>query len=104
MSEQHDSPLPWNAEAHIACAFSFQCPQRWDRLTPTNQPTVRHCTTCDRDVQLALTEADFRRYQEQGACVAVPVIPSDTTRPAIMSYLVGGTDPLPYGTPHLKLV
>ena len=104
MSEHHNAPIPWNAEAHIACAFSFQCPQTWDRLTPTNQPTVRHCTTCDRDVQLALTEEDFRRYHEQGACVAVPVIHSDQTGPSTESYIVGSTDPLPYGTQHLKLV
>jgi hypothetical protein len=104
MSEHHNAPIPWNAETRIACAFSFQCPQTWDRLAPTNEATVRHCTTCDRDVQLALTEEDFRHYQEQGGCVAVPVILSDKTGPSTESYIVGGTDPLPYGTPHLKLV
>ncbi len=104
MNEHHDSPIPWNAEAHIACAFSFQCPKTWDRLTPTPDPTIRHCTTCDRDVQLAQTEADFRRYHEQGGCVAVPVIHSDKTGPSTESYIVGGTDPLPYGTQHLKPV
>ena len=84
MADPQDSQSLWNAETRIACTFSFQCPQTWDRLTPTPNPAIRHCTTCARNVQLALTETDFRHYQEQGACVAVPVIPSDTTRPAIM--------------------
>lgn len=104
MTDPQDAQLPWNAETRIACAFSFQCPQTWDQLTPTNQPTVRHCQTCDRDVRLALTEADFRRYHEQGACVAVPVVSSDKIGPSTESYIVGGTNSAPYRTQHLKPV
>jgi hypothetical protein len=64
----------WNDEARIACHFSFRCPQTWDRLTPTADAAIRHCSECERDVHLALTQADFRRYSEDGQCVAVRVL------------------------------
>jgi hypothetical protein len=68
------APVPWNAEAHIACAFSFQCPQVWDRLQCTGDPLVRHCLICDKAVHLAITEEDFEKYRGKGICVAVPII------------------------------
>ena len=74
MTDSQDSQIPWNAEARIACAFSFQCPKTWERLESTADPTVRHFTTCDRDVQLAQTEADFRHYHEQGGYCQVNVL------------------------------
>jgi hypothetical protein len=104
MADPQDAQLPWNADTRIACAFSFQCPKTWERLESTADPTVRHCSTCDREVHLALTEADFRRYHEQGACVAVPVVSSDKIGPSTESYIVGGTNSAPYRTQHLKPV
>lgn len=65
--------MAWNDDAQIACRFAFTCPQQWSKLQPTGQADVRHCAACDRDVHLALTEADLRRHCEQGHCIAVPV-------------------------------
>ena len=70
-SEEFDT---WNDEARIACQFTFRCPQTWDRLTPTENAGIRHCSECERDVHLALTEEDFRQYGEEGKCVAVRVL------------------------------
>jgi hypothetical protein len=71
-----EQPANWNDEAHIACQFSFRCPQTWGRLTLTENPGIWHCSECGRDVHLALTQADFRRYGEEGHCVAVRVLTS----------------------------
>jgi hypothetical protein len=60
--------------ARIACQFAFRCPQTWQRLTPTENVGIRHCSECGRDVHLALTEEDIRRYGEEGHCVALRVL------------------------------
>ncbi len=84
-----DSPA-WNEEARIRCEFRFKCPQVWDRLRTTAVEGVRHCPECNRDVYLALTEEDVRKYSDEGRCIAVPVLQKnpagDTNEP---SYLVG---------------
>ena len=89
--------MNWNEEARIDCHFLFKCPQRWDRLQPTAEERVRHCTECDRDVHLALTEEEFQRHRDAGHCIAVPLGQSE--RQADLDdphYVVGKADP-PYG-------
>ena len=70
--------MNWNEEARITCSFRFKCPQVWNRLQPTQVESVRHCTECQRDVHLALTEEDFRKHSEEGRCIAVPVLQNNT--------------------------
>jgi hypothetical protein len=68
------NPAPtWNTQAKISCEFSFKCPKQWDWLDPTAIEGIRHCSECDRDVHLALTQEDVRRHAEDGHCVAVRV-------------------------------
>jgi hypothetical protein len=74
----------WNEEARISCEFAFKCPKVWDRLAPTNDDRIRHCSACDRDVHLALSEDDFRRSAEEGLCVAVRVISTDQPEQCIV--------------------
>ncbi len=89
--------MNWNEEARIDCHFLFKCPQRWDRLQPTAEERVRHCTECDRDVHLALTEEEFIRHREADHCIAVPVLwPERQVDPDGSQYVVGRADP-PYG-------
>ncbi len=70
-----------------ACRFRFEfpCPARWDCLTPTADPRVRHCGSCDRPVHHCGTLKEARRRAAAGACVAVgPVLarrPGDLTIP-----------------------
>jgi hypothetical protein len=54
---------------------------------PTENAGIRH-SECERDVYLARTQADFRRYSENGQCVAVRVI-SATNQDCFM---VGNAD------------
>ena len=102
MTDDNDQPVAWNEEARISCDFSFQCPKMWEGLSSTDNPSIRHCSECDRDVHLALTEEDFRRNVDEGHCVAVRVLrtvlsPEDSQEGA---YAVGRVH-IPY-TPHLK--
>lgn len=51
--------------------FQFECPARWDRLTPTADVRVRYCGSCDRAVFFCDTLADAQRHAAVGECVAI---------------------------------
>jgi len=102
MTDDNGQPGAWNEEARISCDFSFQCPKRWERLSPTDHDGIRHCSECDRDVHLALTEEVFRQYASEGLCVAVRVL--QTSVPEVdreEAFMVGTTEPAPYN-PYRK--
>ena len=94
--------MAWNDEAQIACRFAFTCPQQWSQLQPTGQAHVRHCAACNRDVYLALSEADLRRHSEQGHCIAVSVgQPEEEADPDEPCWVVGLMEP-PYNAESEK--
>lgn len=100
MTDEHGQPGAWNDEAKISCEFSFKCPKTWERLSPTDIASIRHCSECDRNVHLALTEEDFRRHADRGRCVAVRVVTPNASDKAKPVYMVGSPG-APYGS-HLK--
>lgn len=71
--------------------FNVVCDTRWDELTATAAPTVRHCGACDRNVYYCDTIEEARTQARRGECVAVNLgvirQPRDLEKPAIM---VGG--------------
>ena len=89
MNRPEESSI-WNEEVRIICQFAFKCPRRWTRLTPTHDTGIRHCSECERDVHLALTEEHFRQAAEEGRCLAVRVL---TTKDPV-SYFMGNFDVL----------
>jgi len=91
----------WNEEVRIACDFSFQCSKTWEYLSPTDNAGIRHCQECNRDVHLALTEEDFRRYAEGGYCVAVRVLQRNASDENRKEVFIVGTAAAPYNA-HLK--
>lgn len=52
-------------------AFQFECPQRWEKLTPTNNPTVRFCAACKQSVHHCATLEEARSYAQRGNCVVL---------------------------------
>lgn len=87
--------MGWNEQTRITCQFHFKCPQLWDRLFLTNRDGVRHCSECNRDVHLALTQEDFSRHRDEGHCIAVPVLREDGhDESEIPLHLVGMAMPL----------
>ena len=102
MTDDNCQPVAWNGEARISCDFSFKCPKTWERLSPTDITSIRHCPECERDVHLALTEEDFRRHAEGGHCVAGRVMTPGTPNEAEPVYFVGSPG-FPYGA-QLKRV
>ena len=54
----------------IQDCFEFQCPQRWEDLEPTDQPGVKHCGECDRNVHKATNKAQLLKLGDEGKCAA----------------------------------
>lgn len=89
MTNECSEAAAWNGAARISCEILFKCPKQRDRLQPTAVAGVRHCSACDRDVHLALTEENFRRHTDDRYCVAVRVLRPVRSLDALKKY-VGG--------------
>jgi uncharacterized protein (TIGR02996 family) len=62
--------LDWGS-VHYCVEVRFRCPQRWDTLVATEDPKVRHCTECRKDVHYARTQRDAYDLAKAGECVAI---------------------------------
>jgi hypothetical protein len=52
--------------------FSFQCPQQWEQLAPTEEANVRMCGVCLKNVYLCASDDEVARHAAIGNCVAIP--------------------------------
>jgi len=50
--------------------FEFICPERWDNLEPTDDPSIRSCSQCERNVYKATNKAKLLEFGKEGKCVA----------------------------------
>jgi uncharacterized protein (TIGR02996 family) len=52
--------------------WQLKCPKAWESLAPVSDddPDVRHCKTCDREVYFCTSMADVRMRGEMRQCVA----------------------------------
>jgi hypothetical protein len=55
------------------CRFAFRCHQDWNSLESTEDPRVRYCHECSRDVLLCQRDAELRAALHADACVAVDI-------------------------------
>jgi hypothetical protein len=67
----------WNCPTLQLPVLSFQCPQAWQALAESDNPTIRNCPACQKQVHLCTTPEEFIRAGQQGHCVAIP----DSVRP-----------------------
>jgi hypothetical protein len=51
--------------------WTFRCPRSWDELLPTDDGSVRFCSTCHRGVLEVVTEAEAEQAAAAGRCVSV---------------------------------
>lgn len=51
--------------------FRFKCPKRWENLRVTNDPAVRHCGACNKNVYFCRTLPEAQSHARQERCVAV---------------------------------
>ncbi|MBP3960399.1 TIGR02996 domain-containing protein [Gemmata sp. G18] len=62
-----DRPKIENCEA----VFQFKCPKRWESLKVINDPAVRHCSACQKNVYYCHTLPEAQDRARLGHCVAV---------------------------------
>jgi uncharacterized protein (TIGR02996 family) len=51
--------------------FAFKCPKQWENLRATDEPTVRHCEACQKDVYYCNTTREAYDHAQKGDCVAI---------------------------------
>lgn len=57
--------------------FRIQCPQNWDYLAPTNDPNVRACDVCLKNVYRCDSHEEVARHATLSHCVALFGGPAD---------------------------
>jgi uncharacterized protein (TIGR02996 family) len=62
--------LDW-AGVDYCVQFEYRCPQRWDTLLPTDDPAVRHCSECRRNVHYCQSAEEAQRLADAGECLAI---------------------------------
>jgi uncharacterized protein (TIGR02996 family) len=62
--------LDW-AGIEYCVAFEYRCPQRWDTLQATEDPAVRHCPECQRNVYYCRDAQEAHELADAGECVAI---------------------------------
>lgn len=50
--------------------FKKKCPERWENLVTTEDPSVKHCKSCQREVFLCESDEETMAHAEQGHCIA----------------------------------
>ena len=54
----------------LNCEMAFECPKNWFELTETEQAAVKHCSTCQKNVYLCITQSELDDFAHKGECIA----------------------------------
>jgi hypothetical protein len=66
--------------------FEFQCPRQWAQLVTTDDPLVRTCGACLKDVYLCRTPDEVPDHARLGHCVAI--VPDEPNASELMGEVV----------------
>lgn len=64
----------------LNCEMAFECPKNWFELTETEQAAVKHCSTCQKNVYLCITQSELDDFAHKGECIAFFSDPDLSTR------------------------
>jgi hypothetical protein len=56
---------------NCSSGFLSRCPKRFAELMPTDDPTVRFCSVCNRKVYFCWSEAEVEQRAQRGECAAI---------------------------------
>ena len=51
------------------CEMEVECHVHWEKLKPTDDPRIRSCESCRKDVHLVATQDELDEAAERGNCV-----------------------------------
>lgn len=52
------------------CPMALECREKWETLTATANPIVRHCGVCGKDVTFCANSEKLEQMKGTGQCVA----------------------------------
>ena len=64
----------------LNCEMEFECPKNWFELAGTNEAGVKHCSTCNKNVYLCITQDELDQFALKGECIAFFSDPDLSTR------------------------
>ncbi|WP_415903993.1 hypothetical protein ACMXYW_10385 [Neptuniibacter sp. QD48_55] len=86
------------------CKINYKCPKAWDDLDKTEDPFVRFCNQCEKDVHFCADVESLKEATIENLCVAVP---TDDFEDGVMMGDIDWSgfesDPLPLEPPEPKL-
>jgi len=53
------------------CRFAYKCEAKWEQLPETDDPSVRFCLDCEKEVHYCLTDEQLAEAIRLNRCVAV---------------------------------
>lgn len=72
--------------------FRFECPNKWETLTPTNDSEVRFCDECQQQVFRVTSVDQAEAMARKGRCIAVPSALTSATATKLTRHMVGRPD------------
>ena len=55
------------------CEFDYECPLNWEDLDKLDDPDLRYCQTCLKNVRRVATSSELDQAASQGECVALAI-------------------------------
>ena len=69
----------------IKCEFlewEFECPKKWNNLTPTKDDNIKFCESCHSNVYYSNDDAQLTTWANEGRCTAFESI--DPNQPGVL--------------------
>ncbi len=64
----------------LNCEMEFECPKDWFELSETNSAGIKHCSACNKNVYLCVTQEELDGFALKGECIAFFSNPDLPTR------------------------
>lgn len=62
----------WRCALKTDDLFEKKCSLQWESLSETENPKVRQCDVCNREVHHCKTPDEFIQSTKEGLCIAIP--------------------------------
>lgn len=74
----------------VACDWEYRCPLHWHKLTPTDDPRVRSCGECKKDVTFCRDQGEVEALLQADPQACAAVVQPDPEEPRKMIRMTMG--------------
>ena len=87
-----------HSDARIVCQMKFICPQKWGKLVKTDNPSIRHCPVCAKDVHYCANRKELEDAIQAKHCIAFKAKHLEKRQSVLLGVPIGPLPPrLPSG-------